>query len=293
MEALPDVVVFQANVEPPGLEEIARALRYPDVSVVLDLSSLGHASKVSFVEQLLPLLASLRRQSGLPHWVVVDEAHYFLRRPEAARALDAELAAYVLVTYQPSQLHPALMGAVESCIVTPFTHPGEIDALAGACGADSAPESWDESLGNLAIDEAVLINRTATIPRLTHFKIAERITSHVRHRNKYIDVPMALEHAFVFTCDGQTFGPPARTLKQFVWMQERVPRWALEAHAQRGDFSRWIREVFGDAPLAAAVRRFEQEVCQGTVIDSKRALSKLVRERYALQESVPPIPVAA
>jgi hypothetical protein len=45
---------------------------------------------------LLPLLPSLRRRTGLPHKVLLDEAHPYLYGPGADRLLDAELAGYIL-----------------------------------------------------------------------------------------------------------------------------------------------------------------------------------------------------
>ncbi|HEV3410284.1 MAG TPA: hypothetical protein VG095_08310, partial [Chthoniobacterales bacterium] len=109
--------------------------------------------------------------------------------------------------------------------------------------------------------------------------------SHVRHRTKYIDVPMPLDRAFVFTCKGQPCGWPARTLREFVRTQERIPTGALQAHARRGDFSRWIREVFGDAPLAADVQRLEEQVRDDEMEDPRPALATLIRERYASRAS--------
>ena len=93
---------------------------------------------------------------------------------------------------------------------------------------------------------------------------------------------MPPERAFHFTCNGQNFGAPARTLKEFVHMQERLPAEALEGHAQRGDFSRWIAKVFGDQPLAAAIRKVEDHFRKGRVKQLSKALIKPIRERYEL-----------
>jgi hypothetical protein len=69
------------------------------------------------------MLAAQRRSIGSPHWIVVGEAHYFLHQPDVGRRVDSELAAYVLITYRPSQLHPELLRTFESIIVTPLTDP--------------------------------------------------------------------------------------------------------------------------------------------------------------------------
>ena len=136
LESLPGVVVFGGEEPPPRLSDVARALRYPEISIVIDLSAITHAEKLSYVNELLPMLAALRRSIGLPHWIVVDEAHYFLHQPDIGQRVDFELAAYVLITYRPSQLHPELLRAAESIIVTPLTDSWEVGALTRLCGVE-------------------------------------------------------------------------------------------------------------------------------------------------------------
>jgi len=293
LESLPGVIVFRASEAPPRMSDVARALRYPDVSIVLDLSRMSHDGKVSYVHELLPMLASLRRSVGLPHWIVLDEAHYFLHQPNLAACVDFELAAYLLTTYRPSQLHPELTRAVESAIVTPFTNPAEVQALAAFFDAQDLHEAWAQRFAALAIDEAAVVTHSDTPSLPERFTIASRITSHVRHRTKYIDVPMPLERAFRFTSGRKCVGLPVRTLREFMRTQELVPTGALQAHARRGDFSRWISEVFGDAPLAADLQRLEKQVREEEVEDPRPALVKLIRERYASRASPASLPLTA
>jgi hypothetical protein len=281
LEALPGVVVFGGDESPPRLSDVARALRHPDTSIVIDLSQFTHEQKLTYVSELLPMLASLRRSIGLPHWIVVDEAHYFLQQPETTQRVDLELAAYVLITYRPSQLHPELADAVETIVATPLTDPAEVLALSQLCGAEGAEAAWGAVLADLAIDEAAILRRPAARVKIPQrFTIAPRLTSHVRHRAKYLEVPMPEERAFYFTHRGRNFGAPARTLKEFVQMQQRLPAEALAGHARRGDFSSWIATVFGDQPLAAAIREVEERFREGRVKNLANALGQAVRSRY-------------
>ena len=283
LESLPGVVVFGDEEPLPRLSDVARALRHPDTSIVIDLSTLTHEEKLAYVHELLPMLATLRRNSGLPHWIVVDEAHYFLNQPDVEQRVDFELAAYVLITYRPSHLHSELLRAVETIIVTPLTDPAEVRALTALCGAEGAEFAWGEVLGGLGIDEAAVLPRIAADGRLPQrFTIAPRLTAHVRHRAKYLEVPMPAERAFHLHLQRPDFRPAARTLKEFVTMQQRLPVAALEDHAQRGDFSRWIAKVFGDQPLAAAIRKVEKQFRRGGVANLSEALIKPIRERYEL-----------
>ena len=68
-----------------------RALRHPDMSVVIDFSHVSKLEKVEYIYTLLPMLAAIRRTTGLPHRIVVDEAHYFLHEPNIRELLDLNL----------------------------------------------------------------------------------------------------------------------------------------------------------------------------------------------------------
>jgi hydroxymethylpyrimidine pyrophosphatase-like HAD family hydrolase len=281
--SLPGVVLFGGADPPSRFGDVARALRHPDVSIVIDLSAIDHAAKLSYVNDLLPMLASLRHSVGLPHWIVVDEAHYFLYQPNE-RCIDFELAAYVMATYQPSRLHPKLLKAIESIVVTPMTNSLEVHRLVTLCGAEEAELEWRTILASLGIDEAAVLSRfngSSNLPR--RFTIIGRRTSHVRHRAKYLEVPLPAEHAFVFTCNGQECGPRARTLKEFVALQARLPTAALEGHARRGDFSRWIRNVFGDELLALQIRQVEKDFRQGRIAKLSESFAAPIHQRYEIQ----------
>jgi len=117
------------------------------------------------------------------------------------------------------------------------------------------------------------------------FTITGRRTSHVRHRAKYLEVPLPAERAFVFTCNGHQFGPRVRTLKEFLTLQARLPAAALEGHARRGDFSRWVRNVFGDEPLAVEIRQVENDFRQERIANLFESLAAPVHQRYEIQVS--------
>ena len=104
--------------------------------------------------------------------------------------------------------------------------------LALAPGAGTAAE-WMALLNDLAIDEAILLPGTLeTGDSLTRFRVAPRLTAHVRHRLKYADVPVGLEQEFVFTRGGRPTGRRARTVRDLL---SALPALPDEIHAQRSD----------------------------------------------------------
>ena len=134
LESLPGVVVFGGDNPVPELPDLSRVLRHPYMSVIIDLSHVPYREKVDYLNTLLPMLASLRRITGLPHRIVVDEAHYFLHEPNVRDLVDLDLGAYTLVTYRISDLHSDLRKAIEGIIVKRTTDLREVRTLLEMAG---------------------------------------------------------------------------------------------------------------------------------------------------------------
>src|SRR5690606_1176032 len=102
------------------------------------------------------------------------------------------------------------------------------------------------------------------------------------HREKYVDVPVGQNRAFVFEGDGRASERRARTLRQFVAKLEAGSNGAFDGHLARGDFSRWIADVFGDHALAAELERLEARHREGPRRDTVSEIAAAVRARYDL-----------
>ena len=58
-----------------------------------------HDLKINYIRSVLPALNVMRRRTGLPHRIVLDEAHYFLHDAPAHHLVDLEFNGYTVVTY--------------------------------------------------------------------------------------------------------------------------------------------------------------------------------------------------
>lgn len=287
LESLPGVVVFGGDIPPPELPDLSRVLRHPHMSVVVDLSHTPYRAKVEYLNALLPMLMSLRRATGLPHRIVVDEAHYFLHEPNVRELVDLDLGAYTLVTYRLSDLHSDIRGAIEGIIVKRTTDPHEVRTLLALAGNKDAEAEWSVVFGGLANNEAVLLPGIEEAGgKLRRFRLLSRLTVHVRHKEKYVDLQLIEELGFVFTDRGTIIGPRARTLKEFVTALKTLPLHVLEGHARRGDFSQWIADVFHDHLLASSIRKVEQRYRLGHTRDLYNSLADSIQERYELSPGI-------
>ncbi len=285
LEGLPGVTVLGREDAPPTPRELLRALRYPDRSVVIDLSRLSHDEKFHYVRSILPGLNVLRHRTGLPHRILLDEAHYYLHDTDAPQLLDFERNGYMVVTYCASRLPQALLVNTEVMIVTCESNPAEIEALRTRCAvcARVGELPWG-LLGHLKVGQAVALpitEETGGEARL--FTIAPRLTPHVRHREKYVDVPVSARRAFVFNPNGQA-EHRIHTLRQFVSELEHTPPPLLAGYITRGDFSRWIRDVFGDRALAGELHALEEKYRAGSREETLPEMANAVRGRYDLAE---------
>jgi hypothetical protein len=137
------------------------------------------------------------------------------------------------------------------------------------------------------------MNEAALLPgpaeshnEVRRFLMAPRLTGHVRHRSKYLDVPVLPDQAFVFTENARP-GPRARTLKEFMGLLTVLPAHPIGAHLERHDFSRWLADVFRDAPLAMHVRHLEQRVGRDDPKEIAETIVQSIRARYEPAADVP------
>ena len=116
--------------------------------------------------------------------------------------------------------------------------------------------------------------------QLRRFRLLPRLTTHVRHREKYFDFDVVSGQEFVFTESGTPIGSPARSLKQFAALLQGHSVNSLGDHARRGDFSRWIANVFHDYRLASDVRKIEQQYRLSDLGDVRQPIAALILEQY-------------
>ena len=249
--------------------------------LIADLSCLPHAEKLESIEQGFRLIREFRERLGLPHWVVLDEAHYSLHRDGVEeRAIGMGEKGFCLVTYKPSLIRPSVLKAMDILILGRTTAPGELKSLRASLPGGREADAI-AVLPGLPRGEFVLIEPAGTGDRapLT-FVAAPRETRHVRHLMKYADVPLPAERRFFFRHPTGRLAAAAGSLNEFRDIVATVEDGVLEYHAGRNDFSRWLLDLFSDRELGAQLRKIETRWSRGETPDLRQAIARLIRERY-------------
>ncbi len=248
LEHLVDVVVLEGS-PPPESHELLRLLRQRSISVVLDLSLMNQDEATDYLRHLAGIIDAERSAWGLPHWVVIDEAHTPLGLGGAMEGLlRPGDEGYCLVTYRPEDLPEAVLRDMDVVITT--------------------------RAGGRTDRRTALVRRAGGSER--SFTVAGRRTPHVRHWHKYLGAPLPREHWFRFVDERGTIIATAENVETFLRTIELLDPAVLDGHLARGDISRWLAGCLQDHRLATEATAIERDVLAQRAQDVKRARGRLI-----------------
>lgn len=279
----PRTLVFghTAPLPPPGA--VPSVLRDTCLSPVLNLAALRHPAKLAYVDQLLCALQGVRRETGIPHWIVIDEAHYFCHEASpcvCARRFDAQTGSFVFVTYRPSLVAGPIHDAVGAYFITPTEIEEERYFMTGLLRA-RGPEHVvaHDALAELERQRVGLLRPYGGRPSWRVFRPSDRVSVHAHHGRKYADARLPDDKAFRFLGSNGQVTTTAHNMIEFCEAVRSVDMDSIRHHLLHGDFSRWVADVLGDADLAAGLQKLEQTTRDGAT-PSRNEIIAHVRDRY-------------
>lgn len=283
LSALPGVAVLGRRLASPAPSDLPAVLTDLGQSAVLSLAQHSQEEKCRYVCAAIDALAAERRRSGMPHWILVDEAHYFFRADEACCArLLAGIGNVVLVTYRPSLLPSSVHDGIGAYLITRTEIDSEryfMESILGARGPAGVHPAT--ALGELERPLAGFLSHGVDGAHWQMFRPGPRDAAHVHHGRKYVEHDFGDDRAFRFTGPNGRAALVAHNVREFAAALASVPVEALRSHLVAGDFSRWSRDVLGDEDLAAGLAKLERTTAAGAE-PSREELIQHVRDRYVL-----------
>jgi hydroxymethylpyrimidine pyrophosphatase-like HAD family hydrolase len=278
----PQVLTLGAELSLPDPTALPNVLRDEPISLILNLAALSQLEKQRYVEAAVPCLEAARATSGLPHWILIDEVHYFLNeRAMRAYRFDGRTGGYIFVTYRPSLVASDIHTGVKAHIVMETTVEEERYFLTGLLQArDSNHVPAADVLAPVRGRKAGLLLENAPTSSWQVFTPGARAITQVHHGRKYADALLPEDKAFRFL-QANGAGATAHSVAEFCAALESVPATSLRHHLLQGDFSRWAAGVLGDSGLAAAFHKLEETTRVGAP-PSRDELLAHVRDLYVV-----------
>ncbi|HUF90735.1 MAG TPA: HAD hydrolase family protein, partial [Candidatus Limnocylindria bacterium] len=219
LSELDGVVVLGGKVEQtlPAPDEVSQLLRHPHTSLVLNLSAMTQPEKVDYATTILAAMTAVRSNTGLPHWLIIDEAHHVMPADgsPAAELLRAGPESFCLITLSADKLASPTLPQVNAVAST------ELEALHAGMQAvlrarpQPAPMPPNVDGGPLERGEAVLAS-LASPPRAVRFQVTRARVQHRRHIRKYTEGELPADRSFFFRGPQEALNLRAANLARFV-----------------------------------------------------------------------------
>jgi hypothetical protein len=246
-------------------------------SVVIDLSLTEEAPQAAFLAELFARLIEERGRSGLPHWIVVDEAQESLGgRTVLAERLASGAKGFCLITYDLGQLGDLASSGIDFVL-----------AVAGDGGLSQATAAALGKLRKVAGDlpridggQGLLMKVGSDAP-VEVVDFGARMLKHVRHWHKYAQAHLPPDRAFRFRTMFGLTGALASNIEELRRELLRCDRGVIEHHAAHHDFSSWLKDSIQDEALAQALHEIEEQHEEGASPERlRRELVGAIEARY-------------
>ena len=253
--------------------EVTALIRHRGLSVVVDLSDLDANGQDRYLEVVPVEVEAQRRTTGVPQWVILDEADRSVGRDGVSSAVfDPAEKGHCLVTWRPQDLSASALAGIDAVIALTSPRPAGPMVDITAAVADVS-RSVMAALLSGGPGGAVLASRDHPGAPVA-FHLGERATAHLRHEHKYGHRGVAPERRFYFHAgDGAATGAVAASLADLETELDRCDRAVVRHHCSRRDFSRWIAHVLHCQALATSVASLEATLSPespGAMVDAVR-----------------------
>ena len=231
----------------PPPAQVDRVIRQGFSSVVIDLSLQTPDVKRRYALAILEQLRLTRSTVGLPHWIIVDEAHVPIAGGLRHWWRDSDESGICVITYRPDLLAPELEQYADFVITARADHLASLRSR----GGDGPGRA---------------------------FTAAARLTAHVRHWHKYIEGQLPTERRFYFRDRHGLTGRSAGNLLEFHDEVRHASAETLRHHGSHGDFSRWLASVCPAPSIVKAALVTEADLARATTdTDVERLRDQLLR----------------
>ncbi len=267
---LPDAVIIGNEKSLPSIEEIIGLLKNPKQSVVISLLSVAMDDRPAFFTRLLTSIASLRKEFGLPHWLLIDEAHHLLP-PGVDSSLFSHLNNFLLISYSPDVMCSDILEKVGMVITVGENAAYPIDHFCKIRKIEPPKKTPVLKKGEACIYDLEAKKTTPYVVKMNEPKQLQQ-----RHKRKYATGDMG-DNSFVFTGKNNTLQLKANNLIMFAHIAEGIDDKTWNYHLAKGDYTNWFRDTVHDDELSDISSEAEKE--KNAEVSKKKILA-YINQKY-------------
>lgn len=262
----------------PEVDDVVRILSNPDHNAVVNLLGVSLSERAGFLARIFAAVQNLRRLTGRPHWIVIDEAHHMLHPYWDAtfEPLWQEPGAVITITVDPNEIATKILESMDLVLAIGPDTRRTLETF-GSKVAQPVPEVVAGSLG---WGEAMAWFRHE-FGSPVKVNIVSSPLEQQRHLRKYADGNLGNQRSFYFTGPFGHLNIRCQNLFFFMQVGEGVDDETWLYHLRRGDYSAWFRRVIGDELLAQETAKIEK-TSDISVGESRAAVRRLIERRYTL-----------
>jgi len=274
-QELPGVLTIGDGAHPPLISEVTGLLAKADENVAVCILAIPLDDRPAYFDKLARAIAGLRRNTGHPHFMIMDEAHHLMPRRHSAGPVDfpADFPSFMAITTRPELLDRELVKRINTALVMGEAPDQTMRAVAQILPADlPLPAS-------LAFQKGDVLVWQKSRPQLRLIRSDMPGSLLMRHKRKYATGDMGY-NSFYFNGPAHRLNLKANNLMTFIQMGSGVDEDTWGYHLHRHDYSNWFRNSVKDEQLALAAKSIEDS--DGDSWSSRQAIFKAILERYTL-----------
>ncbi|MEJ5961997.1 HAD-IIB family hydrolase [Pedobacter immunditicola] len=270
---LPEMITVGDSSQLPLIEQVIQLMSVALQNVVVNTLSIPLNDRPLFFKQLLTALIDLRKNTGHPHFIIMDEAHHLapFEVTDSFYNFPEDFKNFVAITTKPDLINTAFLKRINVTLIIGDNPNDSMAAFASLTDHEIEIEEnvvlqKGEMLVWQAITEKTILVRTIMPSHLLQ-----------RHKRKYAEGDMGPD-SFYFRGPENKLNLKANNLMIFIQMASGVDDETWLYHLQRKDYSTWFREHVNDEELATHTEKIEHAEQNPEI--SRKAIFQLIQERY-------------
>jgi hydroxymethylpyrimidine pyrophosphatase-like HAD family hydrolase/energy-coupling factor transporter ATP-binding protein EcfA2 len=272
---LPEMITAGDTMQLPLIEQVIQLMNVALQNVVVNTLAIPLADRPQFFKQLLTALVDLRKNTGHPHFIIMDEAHHLapFEVTDSFYNFPEDFKNFVAITTKPDLINKALLKRINIALII-GDQPNDSMAIFSSLIDEQIdiPENVVLQKGELLVWQKHS-NKTVLVRSLMPSQLLHR------HKRKYAAGDMGPD-SFYFRGPQGKLNLKANNLLIFIQMATGVDDETWLYHLQRKDYSTWFREHVNDDELANRTEKIEE--AEKNAENSRHAIFQLIQERYTL-----------